>query len=255
MANALTRKLQTFGLLDRQDLDALEQLCGNVHDRAAGDDLIREGERPEQVFLLLEGWGFRYKLMPDGARQIMAYLIPGDLCDIHIFVLKAMDHALGLLSPAKVAYIKPDLLLEVMDRHPRLQRALWWATLVDEAVLREWLVNMGQREAYERIAHLLTEMWLRMRAVGLASGDSLSLPLTQRELGDTMGLTPVSVNRALQRLRADGLISLEQKRLTIHDTRGLMRVSGFEPNYLHLGAETDDGAPRPTRDGNRLGPA
>ena len=172
--------------------------------------------------------------VPDGGRQILAYLVPGDLCDIHNFVLKTMDHAIGLLSPAKVAFIAPDAMLEIMERHPRVARALWWATLVDEAVLREWLVNLGQREAYERVAHLLAEMWLRLRAVGLAEGDSFRLPLTQRELGDTTGLTPVSVNRALQRLRAEGLITLEQKELVIHDTQALLNVSDFEPNYLHL---------------------
>ena len=225
MAQALLRKLRTFGLESR-DLQAVERLCGDVRELQGGD-LIREGERPARVHLLLEGWACRYKLLPDGARQIMAFLIPGDLCDIHIFVLKTMDHAIGLLGPAKVAFIEPDAMLEIMDRHPRVARALWWATLVDEAVLREWLVNIGQREAYERIAHLLTEMWLRMRAVGLAEGDAFSLPLTQTELGDTMGLTPVSVNRALQRLRKLGLISLDQKQLTIHDPQGLMEVAGL----------------------------
>ena len=232
MAQALLRKLRTFGLESR-DLQAVERLCGDVRELQGGD-LIREGERPARVHLLLEGWACRYKLLPHGARQIMAFLIPGDLCDIHIFVLKTMDHAIGLLGPAKVAFIEPDAMLEIMDRHPRVARALWWSTLVDEAVLREWLVNIGQREAYERIAHLLTEMWLRMRAVGLAEGDAFSLPLTQTELGDTMGLTPVSVNRALQRLRKLGLISLDQKQLTIHDPQGLMEVSAFEPDYLHL---------------------
>lgn len=234
MAEALLRKLRTFAQLEPDDLRAVERVCGDVHELPAGETLIREGERPARVHLLIDGWACRYKLMPDGARQIMAYLIPGDLCDIHIFVLKVMDHAIGLLGPARVAFIAPEAMLEIMDRHPRVARALWWATLVDEAVLREWLVNMGQREAYERIAHLLSEMWLRLRAVGLAEGDAFSLPLTQKELGDTMGLTPVSVNRALQRLRKQGLISLDQKQLTIHDTQGLMDVSAFEPNYLHL---------------------
>ena len=232
--HVLLRKLQTFCRLEADDLQAIERLSADVHELPAGEVLIEEGERPNRVHLLLEGWAYRYKLLPDGGRHIMAYLIPGDLCDIHIFVLKVMDHAIGLLSPSKVAFIEPDAMMEVMDRHPRLAKALWWATLVDEAVLREWLVNLGGREAYKRIAHLLAEMWLRMRAVGLVEAETFSLPLTQTELGDTMGLTPVSVNRALQRLRGEGLISLDQKRLTIHDIKALMRVSNFEPNYLHL---------------------
>lgn len=130
-----------------------------------------------------------------------------------------------------------------MDDHRDIERALWWATLVDEAVLREWLTSMGQRDAFSRIAHLLVELWLRMRAIGLAANDSFSLPLTQTDLGDALGLTPVHINRTLQRLRGDGLITLERKQLTIHGPDRLMELAGFEPNYLHLGMN-GEGAPR-----------
>jgi CRP-like cAMP-binding protein len=147
-----------------------------------------------------------------------------------------MDHGLALLSPGRVAAIAPDRLIDVMDRHPRIERALWWATLVDEAILRQWLVNQGQRDAHDGLAHLFCEMWLRMQTVGLAEEEQpFSLPLTQAQLADTLGLTPVAVNRALQRLRGEGLITLEKQRLTIHDPRKLAALSGFEPNYLNLG--------------------
>jgi CRP-like cAMP-binding protein len=210
-------------------------LCDETWTVRAGEDLIRDGERPAWVFLLLEGWAFRYKLMASGKRQILAYLVPGDLCDIHIFILKTMDHGLSMLSPGRVAAITPDRMLDVMDRHPRIERALWWATLVDEAILRQWLVNQGQRDAHDGLAHLFCEMWLRMRAVGLAEErQPFSLPLTQAQLADTLGITPVAVNRALQRLRGDGLITLGRQRLTIHDPERLAAISGFEPNYLHL---------------------
>jgi CRP-like cAMP-binding protein len=235
LPHVLVRKLEGFAELSETDRQAIESLCGKTRTVRAGEDLIRGGERPDKVFLLLEGWGFRYKLMPDGQRQILAYLIPGDLCDIHIFVLKRMDHGIALLSPGAVTTISPGKLIEVMDRHPRVQRALWWSSLVDEAILREWLVNLGQRDAHDSLAHLLCEMWFRMRAVGLAeAGKPFSLPLTQAQLGDTLGLTPVAVNRALQRLRGEGLISLQDKQLTIHDPERLAAISGFEPNYLHL---------------------
>lgn len=104
-------------------------------------------------------------------------------------------------------------------------------------MLREWLVNIGQRDAYERVAHLLSELWLRMKMVGLTTGNSFELPVTQIELGDTLGLTSVHVNRTLQRLRADGLINLAQGRLHIPDVPRLMAVTKFEPNYLHLDAD------------------
>jgi CRP-like cAMP-binding protein len=139
-----------------------------------------------------------------------------------------------LLSRATVAVIPKKRMLEVMNDHPRIQRALWWATLVDEAILREWLVNIGQRDAYERVAHLFCELWARLSAVGLAAEDHFTLPLTQEELGDTVGLTAVHVNRTLQRMRAEGLIEFHRKQLTIRDPRRLMDAAGFEPNYLHL---------------------
>ena len=235
LPNTLIRKLEGFADLNRRDCEAIASLCDDVRQVEAGEDLIREGERPGHVFLLMEGWGFRYKLMPSGRRQILAYLIPGDICDIHIFILKRMDHSISLLSRGRIAAIAPERMLEVVKCHPQIERALWWATLVDEATLREWLVNLGQRDAHDSLGHLLSEMWIRMQSVGLAEvGQPFSMPLTQVQLADTLGITPVAVNRALQRLRGDGLITLDQKRLTVHDPERLARISGFEPNYLHL---------------------
>lgn len=194
------------------------------------------------MFLLVEGWACRYKILRDGKRQIMAYLVPGDLCDVHIFILKQMDHSIGLLSDAKVVAIAKDKILQLFEEHPNLARALWWSTLTDEAVLREWLVNMGQRDAYDRVAHLLTELWLRLRTVGLTNDGSFELPVTQTDLGDTLGLTSVHVNRTLQRLRVEGLIDLSRGRLHILDVPKLMAVTHFEPNYLHLGDGQIDAA-------------
>jgi CRP-like cAMP-binding protein len=234
MTNPLIRKLETFVALSGEEKQALDAFCADTVVRKAGEDLIREGERPEKVHLLLEGWAFRYKLLPDGGRQIMAYLIPGDLCDIHIFILKEMDHSIGLLSDATIGLIPEKTMVELLDTYPRLSRALFWATLVDEATLREWLANTLRREPYERVAHLLAEMWLRMKAVGLVQGGSFDLPLTQTELGDTIGLNSVTVNRVLQRLRAEDLITLKGERLAILDAERLLAVSNFNPNYLHL---------------------
>lgn len=234
MTNPLLRKLEGLVALSDEEKQALEAACTRKIVRKAGEDLIQEGQRPECVHLLLEGWAFRYKLLPDGGRQIMAYLIPGDLCDIHIFILKQMDHSIGLLSDATVSLIPEKAMVALLDTHPRLARALFWATLVDEAILREWLTNTLRREPFERVAHLLSEMWLRMKAVGLVQGDTFDLPLTQTELGDTMGLNSVTINRVLQRLRAEELITLKGGRLAILDAKRLMAVSNFNSNYLHL---------------------
>lgn len=147
MTDLFLRKLETFAPLSAEEKRVLGELAeGSVIERKAGADLIREGERPDHVHILLEGWAFRYKLLPDGGRQIMAYLIPGDLCDIHIFILKTMDHSIGLLSDARIGMIPEKTMVALLDEHPRIARALFWATLVDEAVLREWLANTLRRE-------------------------------------------------------------------------------------------------------------
>jgi len=234
VTNPLARKLSSFVDLSPDDCRHLDDLCTDTRTWGAGGTLIREGDRPEVVFLLLDGWACRYKLLPDGSRQIMAYLIPGDLCDIHIFILKAMDHSIGLLSEANVAAISKAAMQRTLEERPAIARALFWSTLVDEATLREWLVNMGQRDAYARLAHLFCEMWLRMKQIGLTHGNSFTLPVTQEELGDTMGLTSVHVNRVLQRLRAEGLLSLARGQMTLHDIDRLREIAGFDPNYLHL---------------------
>jgi len=234
VTNPLAKKLSSFVDLSPDDLAHLDDICTDTRIWTAGRNLIREGDRPEVVFLLLEGWACRYKLLPDGSRQIMAYLIPGDLCDIHIFILKAMDHSIGLLSDGRVAIISKAVMQRTLEERPAIARALFWSTLVDEAILREWLVNMGQRDAFARLAHLFCEMWLRMRQMGLTDGNSFTLPLTQEELGDTMGLTSVHVNRVLQRMRAEGLLSLARGQMTLHNVDRLCKIADFDPNYLHL---------------------
>ena len=231
--NRLTRKLENFAALSDDDKRLLDDVVSAPYEIPENTDIIREGDAPDNVHLILEGFACRYKLTSDGKRQIMAYLVLGDFCDLHVFILKAMDHGIATLSPCRVVDIPRDRILEMTER-PALARALWWATLVDEAVLREWLVNIGQREAPERLAHLLCELLLRLRAIGLAESDSYELPITQAELADTMGLSTVHVNRSLQKLRSENLITLKNKYLVILDPDRLKEFGGFNPNYLHL---------------------
>ena len=163
----------------------------------------------------------------------MAYLVPGDLCDLHVFILKKMDHSIGTLSVCRVVDIPRNRILEMLER-PAIAQALWWSALVDEATLREWLVNIGRRPAEQRVGHLLCELLMRLQTVGLANGTSYELPITQSDVAETMGLTLVHVNRVLQRLRARNLITLGYKRLVINDVAALKAFSEFNPNYLHL---------------------
>ncbi|MWJ26933.1 helix-turn-helix domain-containing protein [Halomonas sp. ZH2S] len=198
-----------------------------------GEVIINEGERPDYVYLIEKGWGCRYKLLENGDNHIMAYLIPGDLCNVHIAILEEMDHSIRALTPLTLCRFPADAMRDIMENHYRLARALFWSNLVDEAVLREWLVNMGTRSAESRVAHVFCEMLIRSRIAGCAENDSFEFPLTQAELGETMGLTSVHTNRVLQKLRQEGLVTLEKKRLTIHDWERLKTFSQFDPIYLH----------------------
>ena len=229
----LVAKLETRGPLSDEDRDDLNALCADAREVGPRRQIIREGDRPEFVHLIVEGWAARYKLLPDGARQITAFLIPGDFCDLHVTILGEMDHGIATLTRSRVAFI-PRATMESLTERPSLTKAFWWSTLVDEAVLRSWIVNIGRRDAFEAIGHLICELYVRMKNVGLADGRSFEVPLTQEEIGDALGLTSVHVNRVLQRLRTEELISFRQGLLTIHDYRRLEKASGFNPNYLHL---------------------
>jgi CRP-like cAMP-binding protein len=231
--DALASKLGTVARLGDEDLAALHDLTRDSREVPARRNLIREGDRPDHVHLVVEGWAARYKLLPDGGRQILAFLLPGDLCDLHVTVLGQMDHSIATLTRARIAFI-PTAAMERLAERPRLTRALWWSALVDEAVLRAWLTSIGRRDALERIGHLFCELFRRLCNVGLATGNGIELPLTQEEIGDALGLTPVHVNRVLQQMRADGLIVLKRGSLEIPDVARLEKVSGFDPSYLHI---------------------
>ncbi len=233
MDNPLTRKLELFGPLPHEDKQLLYDVVRRVRDVGPREDLIREGEAPADVHLVLKGFACRYKGLADGRRQIFAYMLPGDFCDLNVFILKAMDHGIATVSDCTMAAISRERVLEMTQR-PAIARACWWATLVDEAVLREWLVNMGQRSAEHRLAHLFCELHLRLKSIGLVDGGEFELPITQTELGETMGLSTVHVNRSLQSLRSQGLVFHKSKTVTIPDIEQLRKLSGFNSNYLHL---------------------
>lgn len=226
-------KLERAAHLFESDRAAILEASRETRECPARRDIISEGDDPEYVHLMIEGWAARYKVVHGGARQITAYLIPGDFCDLHVTLLRKMDHGIIALTPATVAFISREKISHLMQERPALTRALWWATLVDEAVLRAWIVNIGRRDAYERIGHLMCEMHIRMKNIGLVDDGLFDLPITQVEIADSVGLTPVHVNRTLKRLRDEGLIELSEKRLTILDPKALAKAAGFDSGYLH----------------------
>jgi CRP-like cAMP-binding protein len=231
---ALALRLEAFTRLSPDDRAAVQRISKVSRVIPARRDIIREGEKPKHVHLMVDGWACRYKTLPDGRRQIVAFFIPGDFCDLNVYILKEMDHSLGAITRLSVADISRDDMDMLTADHPRVTQALWWESLVQQAIQREWTLNIGQRTAYERIAHLLVELFLRLRAVKMTQGDSCDFPLTQTDIADATGLTAVHVNRTLQELRKDGLIELEKRRLRIPKLQGLMDAAMFNPNYLHL---------------------
>ena len=234
MKNPLLRKLANFTRLSEEETNAVEECCQDVRDFAAHQDVISQGDKTAGVKLLLEGFACRYKVLEDGRRQIVAYFVPGDFCDLRVFILKRMDHSIGAVVASKVAELAPENVLKLTHNYPSLTRALWWSTLVEEAIAREWIVNVGQRNALERMAHLFCELLYRFRAVGLNHGLSCTLPLTQVELAETLGLSSVHVNRTLQELRRQKLITLEGGLLSIQDLDLLKEIAFFNSDYLHL---------------------
>ena len=237
MVHALTSRLEAFTRLSPEDKAALEKLSKVSRTVAPRRDLIREGEKPNYVHLMLDGWACRYKTLPDGRRQIVAFFVPGDFCDLNVYILKQMEHSIGAITRLAVADISRDEMDYLTTNHPRITQALWWESLVQQAIQREWTLNLGQRSAYERIGHLLVEVYLRLKTVGLTWNGTCDFPLTQVDIADATGLTPVHVNRTLQELRRDELIELERKQLNIPDLHRLMDVAMFNANYLHLDHE------------------
>ena len=233
MSNPLIRKLANVASLSEVEREVLQRLCDDPRDVPADRDILSEGDRPDHLHLILEGWAIRYKLLANGSRQITAFLIPGDFCDQHVMVLQQMDHSIATLCPSKIAYIPIESVNAMTRQRPELLQALWWSTLVDEAVLRAWIVNLGRRNAFKRTAHMMCEMYERMGNVGLVQGKEFNLPLTQDEIADSLGLTPVHTNRVIMRLRQEGLITFSRQQLTIPDIDRLKRISEFNPNYLH----------------------
>ena len=233
----MASKLETFAKLSPDDRAALVAISSDVRYIDARRDVIVEGDKPRHVHLVLDGWACRYKQLPDGKRQIVSLVLPGDFCDVNVYILKQMDHSIASITRVKMAMITPDEMNALTIERPRITQALWWHELVTAAIQREWTLNLGQRSAYERLAHLLIELYLRLATVGRAHNGRCDFPLTQNDLAETTGLTSVHVNRTLQELRRDGLIDLGRKQLQILDMPRLMNAAMFNANYLHLDHE------------------
>ncbi|GGB69139.1 Crp/Fnr family transcriptional regulator [Blastomonas aquatica] len=233
MDNRFIKKLQGLAQLTANDKAALLDATSAPRAYAARQDLIREGDEPGPMFVVLEGWVCRYKILPTGTRQILAFLMPGDACDLHIKLLAEMDHSIQAITPSLVATVSRDRMNAMLDGHPNIAKAMYSAQLVDEGILRAWIVSMGRRSSTERVAHLICELYLRARSIGLTGEGHFDLPLSQLVLADALGMTAVHINRVLKELRLSGAMALNRGSVTILDPVKLIHVAGFDENYLH----------------------
>ncbi|MFC3308851.1 Crp/Fnr family transcriptional regulator [Blastomonas aquatica] len=215
----------------------------NIRHVTPRTDLLRQGDCTSALFILLKGWAIRYKTLEDGRRQILSVLLPGDIFDINGFMAQTMDHSIAALTFVSLAALEDDFFNLARRDYPDLEKALWCDLHVSAAIQRELSTSLGQRTARERLAHLMCELFSRQRASHLTQDRSCAFHLTQLELSEILGMTPVYVNRTLQDLRREGLVQLEHKMLTIFDWPRLKSVALFDSGYLKICEEDDSLSP------------
>jgi CRP-like cAMP-binding protein len=235
MGQIAIRRLNALRRLSDEGIAALERAVreGMQH-IGAGEDLIREGDRVHSVRIILSGWLCRYKTLEDGRRQIVNFILPGETCDSYAYLLPVVDHSIASLTPVVYAELKRPQFETLLAHDRSVAEAFWCEALVNSAIQREWAINLGRRLALERVAHLLCELYERLRPVGLIDANSCAFPVTQMDLADATGLSVVHLNRTLQELRSSGLILLRERTLTIPDLDALKSAALFSPNYLYL---------------------
>jgi CRP-like cAMP-binding protein len=230
----MVRKLQLWKELEAAELEAILALPHQVSALDAGKYIVREGECTTQSCLLLDGFAHRHKLASDGARSISAVHMKGDVVDLQNSLLERADHSVQALTKVEVAFIPREAIVDIAFRLPRIGLAMWYDTLVDASIFREWILNIARRDAQTRIAHVICEFGLRLEALGLGDRHSYEFPLTQEQLADATGLTPVHVNRSLMELQAKGLITRTVRYVAVANWSMLAEAGEFDDAYLHL---------------------
>jgi len=234
MLAPMVRKLALRSIIDEEDRAAILALPFARRTVDPSTYLVREGEPPSRCSFLESGYAYRQKLTSEGARQIVSIQIPGDFIDLQNLFLSVSDHNLQTLTRATVVDIAVPALRELVLKRPAIGRAMWIDALVDASIFREWIVNVGRRDARTRIAHILCEFSLRLKAAGLGDDSRYELPMTQEQLADAVGLTPVHVNRVLKALSDEGLITREKRSICVKQWDKLRSVGDFSERYLHL---------------------
>jgi CRP-like cAMP-binding protein len=195
-------------------------------------EIVIAGKPYQWFYANRDGWLFRYKILHNGGRQIVDFVLPGDIFAVQACLFKGSLYSIATITPASLSLIPFGSIDQVFELNPRLSKALFWSAACEAARLAEHLTDAGRRSAYERLSHLILELFVRLKIVGLVDGMSFRMPLTQELIADALGLTPIHINRTIRSLREDKLIAVEGKRVIILDFEALSLLSDFETSYL-----------------------
>ena len=230
----MVRKLDQWNPLGDDDRAAVRELPFTRRRLNANDHVVWDGDRPQHTCLLLSGFAYRYKVAGNGGRQIMSIHMKGDIVDLQNSLLGIADHNVQMLSSGELALIPIEAVRELAFRRPAVGMAMWYETLVEGSIFREWILNIGRRNANVRIGHLLCEFAMRLEVAELGKQTDYELPMTQEQLADAVALTSVHVNRTLMKLEEDGYIARTKRHIVINDWHKLAKLADFEPRYLHM---------------------
>ena len=231
MSGRLIANLAAHGPLTPEECAAVESLLGAVKTVQADTELVVDGEASADCHVLVEGQAFRHKTLPDGRRQIVFFHVPGDVLDLQLAFLP-VDYGVSTLSMCRFATMSRTRLADLIAAQPQIARAFWRTSFTEAAIQREWMIGMGRRSAYARVAHLLCEVYVRLQRMDLVQNNRCRFPITQNHLADAVGLSGVHTNRVLQQLRANGLIELRSRELIVRDWAGLVAAGEFDASYL-----------------------
>ena len=232
---ALVRRLTIVSGLEEADIAAIRTLPIAVRQWDAGRTIVADGQHPTECCLVVEGFCVRAKTTVSGQRQILSIHIPGEIPDLQSLHLRRMDHDLIALVSSTLGFISHASLRNLTRARPNVAEVLWRDTLIDAAIFREWIVNVGQRPAASRLAHTAVELRRRLAVMGRAAGDTFEMPLTQEQIGEALGITPVHANRIIKQLRDDKVIDVSRGRAVVLDEAKLAELAQFDDRYLHLG--------------------
>ena len=230
---ALLKRLRTYSAISEEDTGDILALPIAVRRYAAEQMVAGDGQSATECCLIADGFCARSKTISDGKRQILSIHIPGEIPDLMGLFLHVMDHDLATLTPCTLGFISHDTLRKLHLRRPNVAEIFWRDTLIDAAMFREWIVNVGQRPAPARLAHVVAELRARLKVIGHLDSHSFEMPLTQEQIGEALGITAVHANRVIKQLREDGILEFHRGRATVLDEAQFRELADFDDRYLH----------------------